>query len=56
MATQLQTEVGWSINPNSGYMDRNHEPQRPANHYQVDLTGTPDQVRLPGLLDSEWPA
>jgi hypothetical protein len=23
-------------------------------HYQVDLTGTPDQVRLSGLPGSEW--
>jgi hypothetical protein len=28
--------------------------QRPATHYQVDLTGTPDQVRLSGLPYSEW--
>jgi hypothetical protein len=26
----------------------------PATHYPVDLTGTPDQVRLSGLPDSEW--
>jgi hypothetical protein len=27
---------------------------KPATHYQVDLTGTPDQVRLSGLPDSMW--
>jgi hypothetical protein len=24
----------------------------PASHYQVDLTGTPEQVRLSGLPDT----
>jgi hypothetical protein len=27
---------------------------RPDTHYQVDLTGTPDQVYLSGLPDSEY--
>jgi hypothetical protein len=26
----------------------------PATHYQVELTGGPDQVYLSGLADSEW--
>jgi hypothetical protein len=26
----------------------------PATHYQVDLTGAPDQVYLSGLPESEW--
>jgi hypothetical protein len=27
---------------------------RPAIHYQVDLTGTPQKVTLSGLPDSVW--
>jgi hypothetical protein len=33
----------------------NIEPVAEVNaHYQVDLTGTSEKVRLSGLSDSEW--
>jgi hypothetical protein len=42
------------LNPFVKFTSVKEKFPRPATHYQVDLTVTPDQVRLSGLPDGEW--